>query len=110
MTPGEKESAAVDGFGNSDGFGLSEAALDQKEHQQMEFGNPSLQHPNENQPMEFGNPSLQRQVGQPNDRPQYRVGDAGTNSASAWNSVRTANGSQMNAWDRVRRQNSPQQP
>ncbi|KAJ1773658.1 hypothetical protein LPJ74_000574 [Coemansia sp. RSA 1843] len=93
MTPEEKEVANAGGFAADEDASLSEAALDQKEHQQMEFGNPSLQH----------------RVEKSNDQPQYRVGDAGTNSESAWDSIRATNGSQANAWDRVRKQNFPQQ-
>ncbi|KAJ2842521.1 hypothetical protein GGI22_007525 [Coemansia erecta] len=97
LTNDEMEAAKADGFASSEGASLSEAALDQKEHQQMEFGNPSLQQ------------QVEQPLDQPIDQPQYRVGDAGTNSGSAWDSVRATGGSQTNAWDKVRKQNIPQQ-
>ncbi|KAJ2523692.1 hypothetical protein GGI11_001336 [Coemansia sp. RSA 2049] len=128
VTSEEKKSMQINmASGYEDNANSSDDTWGHKEDQQIEFGNPGLQQPNEfgnsglEQPMEFGNPGLQQPkefgnpgLQQPIDRadyqPGYRVGDAGTNSGSAWDSIRAANGTQTNAWDRVRGQNHPQSP
>ncbi|KAJ2663461.1 hypothetical protein IWW48_001344 [Coemansia sp. RSA 1200] len=117
VTPEEKKSMQVNmASGYEDNASSSDATWGHKEDQHIEFGNPGLQQSNEfgnsglEQPLEFGNPGLQQRIDRADYQPDYRVGDAGTNSGSAWDSIRAAKGTQTNAWDRVRGQIYPQSP
>ncbi|KAI9504008.1 hypothetical protein BX070DRAFT_223250 [Coemansia spiralis] len=103
-TSKEREVAHVEGHSTYKGLGSSDSMEERNEHSQREFGNPILQEKLEHE--QFGNEQQfnSEQLGHEQKQPSYRVGDAGTDSNSAWNTIRSANNSQLSAWDRVRKQ------